>query len=76
MKYIIIEHCPNLPCAVIFDELLAHDKVASAFPDKKILSAGFLSATGQVSGKSVSLNLKSRPEDRAIISKSSSRTAI
>lgn len=74
MKYIIVQTASSPPneYAILFDEILDHDKVAGGRP---VVSAGFclLSNDGGeivpvAYGKSVSLGLASRPkQDAAII---------
>lgn len=69
MKYIIVEQ-HGIPLAILFDEILTHQFIAS---DKTVLSAGFCNLKGQVWGGSVSLQIKSDPEDEQIILKSIER---
>ncbi len=70
-KYIIIETwvCP-LP--YVFSDLVSHDDFAHRIGGKPI-SAGFCYITEdgqyQTYGKSISLNLESRPEDTNILNK-------
>jgi hypothetical protein len=71
MKYIIVAD-EGFEKAVLFDELLSHKMVAGLTP---VVSAGFCSlivdnfqqSTVQVWGESVTLKLKSRITDAALI---------
>ena len=63
MKYIIIETY-QIPVAIVFSELLQHDTMGMS---ENVISAGYCNINGEVWGKSVSLNKKSRPEDKVII---------
>ncbi len=71
MKYIIVAD-EGFEKAILFDELLSHKMVAGLTP---VVSAGFCSlnvdnfqqSTVQVWGESVTLNLKSRITDAALI---------
>ena len=60
MKYILIENQFGLPCAVMFSEAIQHSEMAKG---KKVLGAGFCDNLGHVWGESVSLDIKSKPED-------------
>jgi hypothetical protein len=76
MKYIIIRDS-GLELPVIFDEIIKHDRFAELNP----ISAGFVTfekdllgnTVAIASGKSISLNKNSRPEDSQIITESFSR---
>lgn len=76
MKYIIIRDS-GLELPVIFDEIIRHDRFAELCP----ISAGFVTfekdllgnTVAIASGKSISLNKNSRPEDSQIITDSLSR---
>ena len=71
MKYIIVAD-EGFEKAILFDELLSHKMVAGLTP---VVSAGFCSlnvdnfqqSTVQVWGESVTLKLKSRITDAALI---------
>lgn len=74
-KYIMIKSC-GLDTPVIFPEWLGHDEAARMVFDKSsILSAGFVTISKDEHGtieahcgqESVSLKIKSRPEDSDII---------
>ena len=68
LKYIIIL-IGGLPLAVVFDPILSHREIAGHF---KALSAGFCCLDGDkaiVWGGSVTLDIKSKPEDAEILSK-------
>lgn len=71
MKYIIVETSSGCESAILFDEILFHDKVAGS---QRVVSAGFCCLSndgGEIVpiayGKSVSLGLASRPEEDAKI---------
>jgi hypothetical protein len=71
VKYIIVK-IDGIEVSIIFPELLEHYRMASIF--REVIFAGFVqiySKDNQVEcctyGKSTSLHLKSRIEDRAII---------
>lgn len=68
-KYIIIEH-KALEVPIVFSPILQHSEVAG---NKKVISAGFCRADEDgvysVWGESISLKVKSRPEDAEIINK-------
>ena len=70
MKYIILDD-RGLDVPVIFPVHWDHDQTAQKFPGRTVTSAGFLkrddSGNLYVTGKSVSLNLKSRPLDLDLI---------
>lgn len=76
MKYIIIRDS-GIELPVIFDEIIKHDSLAELNP----ISAGFVTfekdllgnTVAIASGKSISLNKNSRPEDSQIITDSLSR---
>ena len=70
MKYIIVESF-DIPLAILFSEILEHDKVANG---RKCLSAGFCNVEGNTWGKSVSLGLSSKIEDKSIILDAINRT--
>lgn len=70
MKYIIvIDH--DLPMAIWFDPILNHSDIAFG---KEVVSAGHCNSSGQAYGYSVTLLMKSRPEDTDIIRQSMNRT--
>jgi hypothetical protein len=52
---------------VLFPDLVGHDAIGSAltaaYPGIKLTSAGFCTAKGNVYGESVTIKLKSFPED-------------
>lgn len=60
---------------VLFPDHLSHDAVALLWlhtmgrVNELVLSAGFVSKSGQCYGKSHGLNVKSRPEDTALLKK-------
>ena len=72
MKYIVVR-LGNTQKAVVFTPYLTHAVVAQnlGFKEKNVISAGFvhLDQEGNLTcyGKSVSLRLRSRPEDADII---------
>ena len=69
MKYIIVTS-HDIECAILFDEILSHTFVAD---DRKVISAGMCNQLGEAYGQSVTLKIKSRPEDTVIIKKSMDR---
>lgn len=69
MKYIIISQ-HDLEMAIVFDEIIPHVFVAAGRP---VVSAGMCNQDGQAYGQSVTLALKSRPEDTGIIQRSMAR---
>ncbi len=65
-KYIIFDH-KDFECPVIFSPMLEHSRIANGC---KVLSAGFcqnIDGKWITSGKSVGLNIQSRPEDAKIL---------
>ena len=48
-KYIIVPSM-GIPVAILFCELLGHDDVARAFPQGRVLSAGFVSIVMEEEG--------------------------
>jgi hypothetical protein len=68
-KYVIVEHEDmGIPIPVLLPSVLEHKMAARAGRQGKAISAGFCAidtATGVISvwGESVSLGIKSRPED-------------
>lgn len=69
MKYIIvISH--DLPVAITFDEILSHDDIATG---RHVVAAGKCTSEGIAYGESVTLHMKSRPEDTYIIQQSMNR---
>lgn len=69
MKYIIVEDC-GCKSAILFSEIMTHNSFEVC---GKIISAGFCNIGNNdvsVWGSSVSLGLRSRPEDIEIIEKS------
>jgi len=71
MKYIIVEdRGTGLESGIIFSEYLIHKNVAG---EQKVTAAGFCSLQDGVFvtwGESISLRVKSRPEDKQILNKS------
>lgn len=73
MKYVIIRDS-GIELPIIFNEIIKHDTFANLNP----ISAGFVTfekdllgnIVAVASGKSISLNKNSRPEDSAIITRS------
>lgn len=63
MKYIVVKH-NGLELAILFDEILTHKDVAASH---EVVSAGFCNPDGATWGKSISLNLSSRPEDGSAV---------
>jgi hypothetical protein len=71
-KYIIVVQ-GAMVYPVVFGDLLGHNDIARSFNRDFIVSAGFcyINETGEYAcyGESVTLKLKSRPEDSAILNK-------
>lgn len=71
MKYIILDR-DGLEYPVIFSILDSHAAVRNKFHADKIVSAGFITLTGSgvsTFGGSVTLDINSRLEDKAVIEK-------
>ncbi len=79
-KYIILELPTGIEAPILFSKFIEHAQlVANVKPTGKVVSAGFVSFDGNPDkpfqagftcyGKSVSLDLHSRPEDSKIIQK-------
>lgn len=69
MKYIIVSQ-HDLEMAIIFDEILSHRWVAN---DRPVVSAGMCNKQGVAWGESVTLGIKSRPQDTEILQESIKR---
>ena len=72
MKYIIVESKLNGEYPVLFPEHIKHSDMAQRFQHNKIVSAGKVLFNGNekdivVFGNSISLGLKSKPEDTDLI---------
>lgn len=67
MKYIIVESETGLELPIVFNSILTHKDVARPYI---VVSAGFCSCESgkwTVWGESVSLQMKSRPQDEKIL---------
>ena len=66
-KYLIID-CNGIECSVVFSHLFTHNQFGLG---KNVISGGFCyrnqHGSYQVYGKSVSMNVESRPEDARIL---------
>lgn len=74
MKYVIFEEPSGVEYPIVFPDLVKHDFIVqcvnTAYPGIKPISAGFCNVSGEAWGKSISLNMKSRPiEDRWYLKK-------
>lgn len=70
-KYIIFER-NGLEFPVLFpDHFVGHDQIKGTFSDKPVAAGKWYLGDGRImaSGSSVSLGLKSRPEDSELITK-------
>lgn len=76
-KYIIVEDSSGIECPILFPEFLQHNDIKNRI-DLKVVSAGFVSfgfnhhkceLVASPYGESISLKVKSRPEDKNLIEK-------
>lgn len=70
MKYIVFD-TSLYETVIIFDEAMTHDEMAGRF-NWKVISAGFIkwNMTGMCCyGKSIGLDVKSRPEDAELVNR-------
>uniref|UniRef100_A0A7C4AHV0 Uncharacterized protein n=1 Tax=Fundidesulfovibrio putealis TaxID=270496 RepID=A0A7C4AHV0_9BACT len=72
MKYIIFEDFAGHPAPMLFPGRVSHQEMRELVPYSSVLSAGYVEVTDgvfRVHGQSVSLGVKSRPEDLEIIAR-------
>lgn len=70
MKYIIFEDFAGHPAPILFPSRISHGEMRELVPYSSVLSAGYVEAVDgafRVHGHSVSLGVKSRPQDLEII---------
>jgi len=70
MKYIIFEDFAGHPAPILFPGRISHGEMRELVPYSTVISAGYVESAGQtlrVHGHSVSLGVRSRPEDLAVI---------
>lgn len=78
MKYIVLQHGPYDEIPIFFSDVLAHSDMHNLLRRPPIVSAGFCQMMNiddegnrqiRAYGESVSLNIKSRPEDSELLTR-------
>lgn len=70
MKYIIFEDFAGQPAPILFPGRVSHGEMRELVPYSSVISAGYVEITDstfRVHGHSVSLGVKSRPQDLDIL---------
>ena len=68
MKYVRFKNLDGVDCIILFPMIMNHDETVKRIRHVKLISAGFVSRRLECFGRSVSLNLDSKPiEDTELL---------